>query len=155
MKRNAFSAWTELAWKIGELSVASTQVIAQRTARIAAAGVARSERDRREFSRMGQEKLDAAFESAQAMGAQLAAVNMRNGADAYAQMMRSTSDFAALLLSRNTGQFIARHAKLVRTLNRSAKAVADLPELGIGLAARGLKPVHGRATANARRLRKR
>jgi len=153
--RNAFSAWTELAWKLGELSVASTQVIAQRTARIAAAGPTPNERDRREFSRMGQEKLDAAFESAHAMGAQLAALNLRTGAAAYARIARSTSDFTALLASRNAGQFISRHAKLVRTMTRSATGSADLPALGIRLAARGLEPVHSRATANARRLRKR
>ena len=155
MKRNAFSAWTELAWKIGELSVASTQVIAKRTARIAAAGATPTKRDRREFSRMGQEKLDAAFESAQAMNAQLVTLNMRAGANAYARMLRSTSDFTALLVSRNPRQFMARHAKLVRTLTRPAMEAPALPVAGILLAARGLEPVHRRATANARRLRKR
>lgn len=154
MKRNAFSAWTELAWKIGELSIASTEVIAQRTARMAAAGPAPNARDRREFSRMGQEKLDAASESAQAMNAQLAALNMRMGAAAFAHMMRATTELTALVVSRNASQFSARQARLMRTLARSAKHAADLPQLSIRLAGYGLKPIHGRATANARRLRK-
>ena len=53
----------------------SAEVIAHRTGRIATAGARPSVRDQREFARMAQEKLDAALESAQAMMAQLAAMN--------------------------------------------------------------------------------
>jgi len=36
---NLFLAWTDLAWKIGEMSIASAEVIAHRTARMTAVKV--------------------------------------------------------------------------------------------------------------------
>ena len=59
---NPFLAWTDLAWKIGEMSMASAQVIAHRTTRMAAAGPIPNASDRQEFRRMGQEKIEAATE---------------------------------------------------------------------------------------------
>ena len=60
----------------------------------------------------------------------------------------------SLAASRNVGQFIARQAKLAESLSRSAQAASDLSDSAVRLAGRGLKPIHARATANARRLRK-
>jgi len=68
---NPFLVWTRLAWKTGEMMLASAQVIHHRTGRMAAAGATPSARDRREFALMGQEKLEAGVESAKAMAAQL------------------------------------------------------------------------------------
>ena len=72
---NPFLVWSRLAWKTGEMMLASAQVIHHRTGRMAAAGATPSARDRREFALMGQEKIEAGVESASAMAAQMMAMN--------------------------------------------------------------------------------
>ena len=67
--------WNDIALRTAEMLVASAQVIAHRTGRMAKAGPKPSMRDRREFSRMGLEKMEAASESMWAMGQHLAAMN--------------------------------------------------------------------------------
>src|SRR5664279_4822825 len=75
MKRNyagyldlsPFILWGDLATKTVEMMLASAQVIGHRTGRMALAGPAPNARDRREFALMGQEKIEAGTQSAQAM----------------------------------------------------------------------------------------
>ena len=162
MKRNTrtvfghpFLAWTDLAWKIGEMSMASAQVIAHRTTRMAAAGSKPNARDRKEFTRMGQEKIEVAMESARAMAAHLATMNLQLGARAFTHMVTGTAALMSLAASRSVGQSIKRQAKLAETLSRSAITACELSGSTARLARRGLKPIHARATANARRLGKR
>jgi hypothetical protein len=162
MKRNArtvlgnpFLAWTDLAWRIGEMSIASAQVVAHRTRHMAAAGPTPKARDRQEFSRMGQEKIEAATESARAIAAQMATMNLKFGARAFRHMVTATAAIASLAASRSVGQSITRQVKFAETLSRSAKTAFELSDSSARLARRGLKPIHARATANARRLSKR
>ncbi|MES3013672.1 MAG: hypothetical protein V4750_08110, partial [Pseudomonadota bacterium] len=61
----SFLLWQDLALKSGEMLAASAQVIGQRSRRIAAAGANPNARDRREFARMGREKIEAASAAAQ------------------------------------------------------------------------------------------
>jgi hypothetical protein len=152
---NPFLAWTDLAWKIGEMSMASAQVIAHRTTRLAAAGPMPNARDRQEFTRMGQEKIEAATESARAIAAHLTTMNLKLGARALRHMMTGTAALMSLAASRSSGQSITRQAKLAKTLSRSAITASELSDSTARLARRGLKPIHARATANARRLGKR
>jgi hypothetical protein len=162
MKRNAhnvfgnpFRAWTDLAWKLGEMSMASAHVIAHRTARMAAAGPRPNARDRQEFTRMSQEKVEAATESTRAIAAHLAMMNLQFGARALGHMVAGTTALMSLATSRSVGQFITRQAKLAEILSRSAKTASEVSDSTARLATRGLKPVHARATANSRRLAKR
>lgn len=155
MLRNPFLAWADLAWKIGEMSMASAQVITHRTTRMAAAGPTPDARDRQEFARMGQEKVEAATESARAIAAHLATVNLKLGARAFRHMTTGTAALMSLAASRSVGQSMARQAKLAKTLSRSAKTAFELSGSTARLAGRGLRPIHARATANARRLAKR
>lgn len=60
-------SWTDLALRSMEMFTASGQVIAARTGRMARAGTSPNARDRREFTRMGTEKVQAASQSAWAM----------------------------------------------------------------------------------------
>jgi hypothetical protein len=152
---NPFTAWTGLVWKIGEMSMASAQVIAHRTTRMAAAGPMPNARDRREFTRMGHEKIEAATESAQSIAAQMVTMDLKLGARAFRNMMTATTALMSLAASRSVGQSIVRQAKLAETLARSAITAADLSDSTARLAKRGLRPIHARATANARRLGKR
>jgi len=152
---NPFLVWTRLAWKTGEMMLASAQVIHHRTGRMAAAGATPSVRDRREFALMGQEKLEAGVESAKAMAAQLMTLNPLLGARAVKHMMSGAAEVMSLAASRTAGQAMARHAKLVRTMTQSAATAAQLSGAAARLAHRGLIPIHSRATANAKRLGKR
>lgn len=152
---NPYLTWFRLAWETGETMLASAQVIHHRAGRIAAAGTLPSARDRREFTLMGQEKVDAGVESGSAMAAQLMSMNPLLGALAVKHMMKAAAAITALAASRTVGQAVARHAKLVRTLSQSASVTAELSGATARLARSGLKPIHSRATANAKRLGKR
>jgi hypothetical protein len=152
---NPVLVWTRLAWKTGEMMLASAQVIHHRTGRMAAASAKPSARDRREFALMGQEKIEAGVESASAIAAQMMTMNPLLGPRAFKHMMASAAVVMSLAASRTAGQAMARHAKLVRTMTQSAATTAQLSGAAGRLAQRGLKPIHSRATANAKRLGKR
>jgi hypothetical protein len=163
MKRNAFGSlpfaplmpWSALAMQTAEMMLASVQVIGHRTGRMALAGPAPNPRDRREFALMWREKVEASAQSAQAMASHLMTWNQQLGAQAFNNLLRSTSAFMALVNSRTPGQLFARQAALARALGQSAVSMADVSKSATKLAHRGLKPLHAKATANAKRLGKR
>ena len=163
MKRNnlghsyfhPFMLWSDLATKSLEMMLASAQVIGHRTGRMALAGPAPNMRDRREFALMGQEKIEAGAQSARAMTAHMMTMNQPWGALAFRHFLQSSAAFMSLASSRTPSQLIARQAALARALGRSAFSMADVSKSATKLAHRGLKPIHAKATANARRLGKR
>jgi hypothetical protein len=108
-----------------ELSFAVPQVIAMRTARMLAAGVNPSARDRREFERMGTEKAQAFWESMSAMGLEMA---------------KAQQQYALSAMRHWWAPWFAPWS--------AATSATRILEKGLG-------PVHRRASANARRLRKR
>jgi len=109
-----------LATQAFELSLAAPHVMAHRLARLAFAGPSPSARDRREFHRMGAEKLAAFCESWSAM---------------YLALWRANLNLALWPSQMWSPAWGAR--------------------TGLGILGRGLAPIHRRATANARRLRRR
>jgi hypothetical protein len=152
---NPFLVWSGLAFKTGEMMMASAQVISHRVNRIALAGPAPSERDQREFALMGQEKIEAAAESAQAMAARVLNLNQQIGTLAFKQLLMGTSSFISLATSCNIAQSSKLQAKLVcDTVSSLAAAVSQLTDSVAKVAHKGLKPIHSRATANAKRLAK-
>jgi hypothetical protein len=152
---NPFMIWADLAVKTGEMMLASAQVIHHRTGRMAAAGPDPSARDRREFARMGQEKIEAAAESARAMATQAMTIDPRLGVRAASQMMTTAAALMSLAASRTAGQAMARQLALVRAMTQSAPTAVQMSVCAARIARRGLAPVHSRATANAKRLAKR
>lgn len=104
---------------------------------------------------MGQEKIEAATESGRAIAAHLTTMNLQFGVRAFTHMATGTAALIALAASRSVGESITRHAKLAETLSRSATMASEFSGSAARLANRGLTPIHARATANARRLRKR
>jgi hypothetical protein len=163
MKRNyrgypyfaPFMLWSDLATRTLEMMLASAEVIGHRTGRMALAGLSPSARDRREFALMGQEKIEAGVQSAQAMAAHMMTMSQPRGALAFRHMLRNSAAFMSLASSRTPSQLIARQAALARTLGQSALSMADVSKGATKLAHRGLKPIHAKATANAKRLGKR
>jgi len=163
MKRNylgysyflPFMLWSDLATKNLEMMLAAAQVIGHRTGRMALAGPAPNARDRREFALMGQEKIEAGAQSAQAMAAHMMTMSQPWGALAFRHILRNSAAFMSLASSRTPSQLIARQAALARALGQSAVNMADVSKSATKLAHRGLKPIHAKATANAKRLAKR
>ena len=152
---NPFLVWTHLAWKTGEMMLASAQVIQHRTGRMAVAGAKPSARDRREFALMGQEKIEAGIESAGAMAAQMMALNPLLGTRAVNNVMAGAAALMSLATSQTASQAVARHAKVVRIMAQSAGTTAQVSAAAARLAQHGLQPIHSRATANAKRLGRR
>jgi hypothetical protein len=163
MKRNylghsyfsPFILWSDLATTTLEMMLASAQVIGHRTGRMARAGPAPNARDRREFALMGQEKIEAGAQSARAMAAHMMTMSQPWGALAFRHILRNSAAFISLASSRTPSQLIARQAALARALGQSAVSMADVSKSAAKLAHRGLKPIHAKATANAKRLGKR
>lgn len=152
---NSVQAWSDLAWKIAEMSVASAAVIGHRTNRIAKAGLVPDARDRGEFARMTAEKIEANIESAAVLGRRRTATHINHSARTLGLMLESTAGLMALYRSQNSSQFFARQARLTRTLAQLTGSAVDLSNATARLATLGLAPIHSRAVANAKRLGKR
>ena len=144
-----------MAWKTGEMAMASTQVIGQRTRRLALAGTQPSAHDQREFVLMGQEKVQATADAAQAVGMRLLSMNQQFAALAFKQMMSMTGSLMSIAASRSAAQSVERQARLVRnTMNNSAVTASRFSGATAQLAQRALAPVHARVKGNVRRLGK-
>jgi beta-phosphoglucomutase-like phosphatase (HAD superfamily) len=151
---NPFRLWPELALKTGEMMLASAEVIGHRTNQMAIAGPKPSSRDRREFTLMGQEKIEAANESAQAIAAQMMRINPLPGWRAFSRTVAVANAMMSVASSRTVAQSLRRQAALARTLAQSGATAPQICKSAAQVAWHGLNPLHSRATANAKRLRK-
>jgi hypothetical protein len=152
---NPFSVWADVALETCEMMAASAEVIGHRACRMAVAGPMPNASDQREFALMGQEKIEAAAESARAMAEFVMMMNRQLGAQTFSQMLTGSSAMISLAASSSIGQSIERQGELVRTMTESAIAVSQLPNSAGLLAQRAVKPICSRTKANARRLGKR
>lgn len=153
---NPFLLWTDVALRAGEMMWASTQVITHRTSRMLLAHPNYGVRDRRELVLMGQEKVDAAHASANAIGAQMVRMSLELGMLAFKQWMAAATALTSLASSRTPGQSLGQQVKFLGdTATASALVASRLSSSTAKLAHHGLKPIHSRATRNARRLGKR
>lgn len=152
---NPYLIWPQLALKTSEMLFASAQVIGHRTNRMLMAGINPSDRDRREFTLMGQEKLEAAAESAQAIAARMVLMQTQFGALAFRQILQGMSGMFALAASPATVFTAKAHADALRRAMSNSASLATHLSGSVGrLAHHGLRPIHSRATGNARRLLK-
>ncbi len=149
-----YALWNELAQRIGEMLLASAQVIGHRTGRMAMAGPVPSARDREEFSRMGREKVDAAARSAAAMGRHWLGSGMGRslGERVWGDWLAVGQAAFACFGSRTPQEAVERQGKLAEALTQLAASLMAFGSAGAQLAESGLKPIHATATANARRL---
>jgi hypothetical protein len=137
-----FPWWWSNAMKAWEMWLAIPQVIAMRTARLATAGVFPDARDRKEFTLMGQEKLAAFSESANAMTTQFYRMNQEMALNGMRQWWGIwTKPWLAF------SSFPPRKPTLPPPLLPSPATFARVVE-------KGLTPIHKRATRNAKRLGK-
>ena len=124
MGRRARRTTLRLGAQTTDLMFAVPQVMAHRLARISAKGAGSSRRDQREFARMSAEKFAAFGESWTAMALQMMKAN---------QQLATAWMFSPWSFGRTAAQM---QSLTLRTL------------------ASGLTPVHRRAVANSRRLRR-
>jgi hypothetical protein len=75
-------AWWQLSLQAWEVAVTAPLVMSHRLARMAMAGANPTARDRREFTRMSQEKMAAGYESMVAMATAFAGVGLLPWAEA-------------------------------------------------------------------------
>jgi hypothetical protein len=144
-----FRLWSAVAWKVGEMMLASAQVIGYRSRQSPGAANAR------ELALMSGEKVAAGAESAQAVVFDSMMLGQKLGAMAVRQMSANMAAFMSLMTSRSVGQSVSRHSRIVQdTLRDSAVAGSQLSRSGARMVQKSLKPMHSRATANARRLGK-
>ena len=119
-----------LAAQAAELAFAVPQVVAHRVTRMAIAGVSPSARDRKEFQRMGAEKVAAFSESWNAMALQALRANHQ----------LALSFMQSLMFPWATPK------SSVKSASRQVSNAA------LGIVSKGMAPVHRRAVANAKRL---
>lgn len=140
-------------WKTGEMAIGSAQIIGQRTSRFALASSVPSARDQREFALMGQEKGEAAMESAQAVGIRMLTLNQQFAALAFKQMLSTSAALMSIAASRTAAESVDRQLKLVRdTMGSSVAAASKFSGSTAQLARCALKPVHTRVSGNVTRL---
>jgi hypothetical protein len=112
--------------KMWEVGAVAPIVIGYRLAGMARAGSEPSAKDRRELTRMGQEKVDAWYEASLATGQRLFEANLALAGLFWRQVLGGALSPAAVN--------------------------ASLARLGPGMLTAGLTPVHRRVVANNRRL---
>ena len=160
MNRNPFLwsnapllAWSRLGLNTGEMLAASAQVMQQWTQRIVQAGPVPYARDPKEFRSMGQEKLEAAGESFQAMGWQMLRMNQMLAGLLFKQWTdwaTSAAQFATPPFWLWSGK---EYQQWLNQAQRSGPAVGNQSSTTTAqLAGHGLEPAHSRAKANAQRL---
>jgi hypothetical protein len=101
---------------------------------------------------MGTEKVAAAGASSTAMMRHMMQDNFRLAQSMWSAQLGVANAFASLARSRTPGQAIARQARLAGAARR--QAATAMSRSAARLIETGLKPIHGAAVANSRRLKK-
>jgi len=153
---NPFLLWSTFGLKMLQMSTAAAQVIAMRTARMAAHGPNPNAADRREMHRMGAEKVDAFSRAGTALATGAVPLLLGMAMQAWRTGFELWATSTRLAASRSIPQTMARQQELAGTLLRGAAAAGHgaTSAATARLAHRALAPVHRKAAANARRLSK-
>jgi len=115
-------AWGEYSRKQAEMLLAAGQVIPIRLTRMAAAGHQPSARDRREFSRMGTEKVQAGLQSMLAVALKMQLMQLQWLSQAWQHWMRAGSLLAGAALSPIHATATSNARRLGRVTRRSGGA---------------------------------
>jgi len=150
---NPYASWGRVAWKAGEMAIASAQVIGYRTRRLARDGPVMGAANRREVLLMGREKGEAAVAAAQAAGMQVLMLNQRFAALAFQHAVSVSLGLLSIAASRTPAESARRQATLLRDVMTDSVVVASKLSGATAKVARGaLVPVHARVNRNGKRL---
>ncbi len=149
-----FDAWLPcwaLATTCAELALAATQTVSHRLNMLAGVGDKPTARERREIFRMGSEKMEATWDSTQAMWGSWNVLSRQSTllAQAQGQLLAAS---AGLATARTVQELTAAQWCYWEALGKSGETGLALWVTGMKVAQQGLSPFHARATANARRL---
>lgn len=142
--------WT-LAATCGELALAATQTVGHRLNMLAGAGDNPTARERREFFRMGSEKVEAALDSSRAVSVNWNVLNRQLTllAEAQGQLLAAAAGLAG---ARTFRELTTAQRRYWEAWAKSGETGLALWLTGMEVARQGLLPIHAKATANARRL---
>lgn len=149
---NPLMLWTDVALKTQEMLLSSGSVIQIRSERMAKAGFAPSVDDLAEFQLMGQEKLTAASESGAAIAHQLHTASFSLAHRAARHWLSGATAWMGLVTSVTPAQAAAHSHEFFNASHRAIATATQLTSASARVVQRGLKPIHAKATANARRL---
>lgn len=149
---NPWAVWNDLTTTTTEMMVASAEVIADRSLRMARASTPPSGKDQREFSRMMDEKVEAGQEAAQAMANSWLTTQGRSATDMWSHAFGFMPMMMAMATSTTPAQAFSAQMNL---MNHMMKPMLDPASAfdAISLTHKAMKPYHGRAQANVKRLR--
>ena len=155
MFANPFQAWTDFVLLSTQMLLTSAQVIGHRTSRMMLAGAAPDLSDQREFKLMSEEKTAAAVESVQAMAQGVYTLSQQLAVMTGKQMLAGMPLMMSLATAMTPQQSASRQSTLARAgLANAAQAQSRIAASIPRIAAKGLKPIHSKATANRKRLSK-
>lgn len=149
---NPLMLWVDVAFKTQEMLLSSGSVIQLRTERMARAGLSPNAEDLAEMQLMGHEKLAAASESGAAMANQLHSTQFALVNRAVKHWLGGAVALFSLGTSVTPSQIETHGRALAGAATRSVATLTQLSSAGARIAQRGLKPIHAKATSNARRL---
>lgn len=149
---NPMMLWTDVALKTSEMMMSAGSVIQLRTQRMAQAGLQPGPADIDEMQRMGHEKLEAATESGAAIANQLHTTRYALVNRAVHDWFGGASALVGLATSTSPAQAVSHGNRLLSAATRSAATATQLSSAAARIAQRGLRPIHAKATSNARRL---
>lgn len=135
-----------------ELLQATLHVVSFRTTRMALAGPAPDDRDQREFSQMSFEKGEAATETVLAMASGTFDLMRTLASNANEHFLATSAAGLMLASSQSPAEWFEHQAALWRLSAEYPANPLQLASLSTTLMHRVLAPIHGRATANAKRL---
>jgi hypothetical protein len=150
---NPLMLWVDVALKTQEMLLSSGSVIQIRTERMTKAGLSPSDVDMAEFQLMGHEKLEAASESSAAMANQLHTTQFALMNRAVKHWFGGCVALFSLATSSTPTQAVTHAEAFGNATTRSAEALSQLSSASARIVQRGLKPIHAKATSNARRLK--
>jgi hypothetical protein len=149
---NPLALWADVALKTGEMLLSSQSVIRIRSERIAKAGLAPSDEDLAEFQLMGHEKLVAVTEAGTAMANQLHTALFGLPNRAARNLLGGGVALFSLATSLTSDRAVTFAEAFNSATTRSAADVSQFTSATARIMQRGLKPIHAKATSNARRL---
>lgn len=149
---NPLMLWTDVALKTQEMLLSSGSVIQIRTERMAKAGLAPSADDLAEMQLMAQEKLSAVSESGAAIANQLHTASYSLAHRAMRHWLSGATAWVGLATSVTPAQAAAHSHELFNASHRAIANATQMTSASARVVHRGLKPIHAKATANARRL---
>jgi len=149
---NPLLLWADVALKTGEMWLSAGSVIQMRTTRMAQAGLAPNAADIEEMQLMGHEKLEAVTESGAAIANQIHTTHFALMNRAVQHWFGGANALFGIATSLSPAQILTHGQRLLNAATRSVATASQLSSAGARIAQRGLRPIHAKATSNARRL---